>query len=132
MLKGLSRLGLLEWLDTDPGKFYFRLIPAALLFFAMALALEWRHLPNDSRYFYPIAVVFIFAALSGLAGTHKPYQEWLAARLPWTRGEIEYLFIINAGIYLLLEVICERSEERRVGKEGRYGGAAGACKKKGC
>ena len=85
MLKGLSRLGLLEWLDTDPGKFYFRLIPAALLFFAMAMALEWRHLPNDSRYFYPIAVVFTFAALSGLASTHKQYQEWLAARLPWTK-----------------------------------------------
>src|SRR6267143_1493949 len=98
----LMRMGLLEWLDTDPGKFYFRLIPAALLFFATALALERRHLPNDSRYFYPIAVVFTFAALSGLASTHKPYQEWLAARLPWTRGEIEYLFIINAGLYLLL------------------------------
>src|SRR5947208_6546422 len=97
MLKGLSRLGLLEWLDTDPGKFYFRLIPAALLFFAMALALEWRHLPNDSRYFYPIAVVFTFAALSGLASTHKPYQEWLAARLPWTRGEIEYLLLSMRG-----------------------------------
>src|SRR5439155_27061548 len=76
MLKGLSRLGLLEWLDTDPGKFYFRLIPSALLFFAMAL--EWRHLPNDSRYFYPIAVVFICSAeragrhslaLSGVAGS---------------------------------------------------------------
>ncbi len=67
MLKGLSRLGLLEWLDTDPGKFYFRLIPSALLFFAMAL--EWRHLPNDSRYFYPIAVVFICSAER--AGRHS-------------------------------------------------------------
>ncbi len=119
----LMRMGLLEWLDTDPGKFYFRLIPAALLFFATALALERRHLPNDSRYFYPIAVVFTFAALSGLASTHKPYQEWLAARLPWTRGEIEYLFIINAGLYLLLEVICERfslSQMRAVGKAFRF------------
>src|SRR5207249_9191518 len=66
---------------------------------------------------------FSYAALSGLAGTHKPYQEWLAARLPWTRGEIEYLFIINAGIYLLLEVICERfslSQMRAVGKAFRF------------
>jgi serine/threonine protein kinase len=119
----LMRMGLLEWLDTDPGKFYFRLIPAALLFFTIALAVEWHHLPNDSRYFYPIAVVFTFAALSGLASTHKPYQEWLAARLPWTRGEIEYLFIINAGIYLLLELICERfsvSQMRAVGKAFRF------------
>src|SRR6266850_294256 len=119
----LMRMGLLEWMDTDPGKFYFRLIPAALLFFAISLAVEWRHLPNDSRYFYPIAVVFTFAALSGLASDHKPYQEWLEALLPWRRGQIEYLFIINAGIYLLLEVICERfsvSQMRAAGKAFRF------------
>jgi len=119
----LMRMGLLEWLDTDPGKFYFRLIPGALLFFAMALTVERRHLPNDSRYFYPIAVVFTFAALSGLASAHKPYQDWLATKLPWTRGQIEYLFIVNAGIYLLLEVICERfsvSQIRAVGKAFRF------------
>jgi serine/threonine protein kinase len=119
----LMRMGLLEWLDTDPGKFYFRLIPAALLFFAIALAVEWRHLPNDSRYFYPIAVAFTFAALSGLASDHKPYQQWLEELLPWTRGQIEYLFIINAGIYLLLEVICEHfsvSQMRAVGKAFRF------------
>src|SRR2546429_8604910 len=119
----LMRMGLLEWLDTDPGKFYFRLIPGALLFFAMALTVERRHLPNDSRYFYPIAVVFTFAALSGLASAHKPYQDWLATKLPLTRGQIEYLFIVNAGIYLLLEVICERfsvSQIRAVGKAFRF------------
>ncbi len=119
----LMRMGLLEWLDNDPGRFYFRLIPAALLFFAMALALEWRQLSNDSRYFYPIAVIFTYTALSGLAAVHKPYQDWLAARLPWTRGQAEYLFIINAGIYLLLEVICERfsvSQMRAVGKAFRF------------
>jgi serine/threonine protein kinase len=119
----LLRMGLLEWIDTDPGKIYFRLIPAALLFFAIALAVEWRQFPNDSRYFYPIAVVFTFGALSGLASDHKPYQEWLERMLPWTRGQIEYLFIINAGIYLLLEVICERfsvSQMRAVGKAFRF------------
>jgi hypothetical protein len=113
----------LEWIDTDPGKFYFRLIPAALLFFAIALAVEWRQLPNDSRYFYPIAVVFTIAALSGLASDHKPYQEWLQGLLPWTRGQIEYLFIINAGIYFLLEIICEWfsvSQMRAVGKAFRF------------
>jgi serine/threonine protein kinase len=119
----LMRMGLLEWIDTDPGKFYFRLIPAALLFFAIALAVEWRQLPNDSRYFYPIAVVFTIAALSGLASDHKPYQEWLQGLLPWTRGQIEYLFIINAGIYFLLEIICEWfsvSQMRAVGKAFRF------------
>lgn len=117
------RMGLLEWMDSDPGKLYFRLIPAALLFFAIALAVEWRHLANDSRYFYPIAVIFTFAALSGLASDHKPYQQWLESLLPWTRGQIEYLFIINAGIYLVLEVICERfsvSQMRAVGKAFRF------------
>jgi serine/threonine protein kinase len=119
----LLRMGLLEWIDADPGKIYFRLIPAALLFFAMALAVEWRQMPNDSRYFYPIAVVFTFAALSGLASDHKPYQDWLEKMLPWTRGQIEYLFIINAGIYLILEFICERfsvSQMRAVGKVFRF------------
>ena len=119
----LMRMGLLEWIDTDPGKFYLRLIPAALLFFAIALAVEWRQLPNDSRYFYPIAVVFTIAALSGLASDHKPYREWLEGLLPWTRGQIEYLFIINAGIYFLLEIICEWfsvSQMRAVGKAFRF------------
>lgn len=119
----LMRMGMLEWLDTDPGKVYFRLVPAAVVFFAIAFAVERRNLPNDSRYFYPIAVVFTFVALSGLASVHKPYQEWLAARLPWTRGQIEYLFIVNAGIYSLLEVACERfsvSQMRAVGKSFRF------------
>jgi hypothetical protein len=119
----LMRMGLFEWVDTDPGKLYFRLIPAALAFFTIALAVEWRHLVNDSRYFYPIAVVFTFAALSGLASDHKPYQEWLERLLPWTRGQIEYLFMINAGIYLVLEIICERfsvSQMRAVGKAFRF------------
>jgi len=119
----LMRMGMLEWWDADPGKLYIRLIPAALLFFAIALAVEWRRLANDSRYFYPIAVVFTFAAMSGLASDHKPYQQWLESLLPWTRGQIEYLFIINAGIYLLLEVICERfsgAQMRAVGKAFRF------------
>jgi len=119
----LMRMGLLEWLDTDPGKLYFRLIPFALLFFLIAFVVERLRLPNDSRYFYPIAVLFTFAALSGLAGDHKPYQEWLEMKLPWTRGQIEYLFIINAGIYLVLELICGRfsvSQMRAVGKAFRF------------
>jgi serine/threonine protein kinase len=119
----LLRMGLLEWLENDPGAFYFRLIPGALLFFVIALAVEWRKLPNDSRYFYPVAVVFTFVALSGLASDHVPYQDFLAAKFPWTRGQIEYLFIINAGIYLLLDLLCESFPEaqmRAVGKAFRF------------
>ncbi len=28
--------------------------------------------------------------------------------MPWTRGQVEYLFILNAGVYFLLQVISER------------------------
>jgi len=119
----LLRMGLLEWLDTDPGKFYFRLIFVALLFFVSAFAIENVRLPNDSRYFYPFAVVFTFVALSGLAAVHKPYQEWLDKTFPWTRGQIEYLFIINAAIYLVLQAVCERfssAQLRAVAKAFRF------------
>lgn len=119
----LLRMGLLEWLDTDPGKFYFRLIPVALLFFVSAFAAERLHFPNDSRYFYPFAVVFTFASLSGLAAVHKPYQEWLERSFPWTRGQIEYLFILNAAIYLVLQAVCERfssAQMRAVAKAFRF------------
>jgi hypothetical protein len=119
----LLRMGLLEWLDTDPGKFYFRLIFVALLFFVSAFAMENLRLPNDSRYFYPFAVVFTFVALSGLAAVHKPYQEWLEKTFPWTRGQIEYLFIINAAIYLALQAVCERfssAQMRAVAKAFRF------------
>jgi hypothetical protein len=119
----LLRMGLLEWLDTDPGKFYFRLIPVALLFFVTAFGAERLHFPNDSRYFYPFAVVFTFVALSGLAAAHKPYQAWLERSFPWTRGQIEYLFILNAAIYLVLQAVCERfssSQMRAVAKAFRF------------
>ena len=119
----LLRMGLLEWLDTDPGKFYFRLIFVALLFFVSAFAIERARFPTDSRYFYPFAVVFTFVALSGLAVVHKPYQEWLEKTFPWTRGQIEYLFIINAAIYLVLQAVCERfssAQMRAVAKAFRF------------
>jgi serine/threonine protein kinase len=119
----LLRMGLLEKFDGDPGWLYYRLIPIALLFFAAAFTLEHLRFPSDSRYFYPFAVFFTFAALSGLAATHKPYQDWLENTFPWTRGQIEYLFIINAGIYFLLQAICERfpsAQMRVVAKSFRF------------
>ena len=119
----LLRMGLLEWFESDPGWFYYRLIPIALLFFVTAVALEHLEFTNDSRYFYPVAVFFTFVALSGLAGSHKPYQEWLERTFPWTRGQLEYLFIINAAIYFVLQWICERlssSQMRVVAKAFRF------------
>jgi serine/threonine-protein kinase len=122
-LTTLLRMGMIDWFDTDPGKVYFRLIPFAALYFIMAAGIERMRAPADSRYFYPVAVLFTFTALSGVAGFHKPYSNWLGAVLPWTRGQIEYLFIINAGIYLLLQGASERfgsAQMRWVAKSFRF------------
>ena len=119
----LLRMGMLEWLDLDPGKVYFRLIPFALLFFVLAAWIEQMPRPNDSRYFYPVAVLFTFISLSGLAYFHEPFAKWLAAIIPRTRGQVEYFFIINAGIYLGLQSVSERfgsPQMRTVAKSFRF------------
>jgi len=119
----LLRMGLIEWLDADPGKVYFHLIPIAIVFFAAGLAIERSGFPSDSRYFYPIAVGFTLIALSGVAAFHKPYAEWLGSVAPVTRAQVEYLFIINALIYLALQYACERDsspQTRWVAKSFRF------------
>jgi serine/threonine-protein kinase len=103
----LLRMGMLEWLDKDPGKFYFHLIPFAFIFLVTGMLLERRQHQADSRYFYPIAVLFTLVALSGVAAFHEPYARWLNAVAPITRGRVEYLFVINAGIYFALQHLCE-------------------------
>jgi serine/threonine-protein kinase len=119
----LLRLGMLEWMDNDPGRVYFHLIPLAVTFFLVAIALERSARRADSRYFYPFAVTFTFAALSGVALFHEPYAKWLQSVAPWTRGQVEYFFIVNAGIYLLLQSVFERfhsSQLRMVAKSFRF------------
>src|ERR1019366_4273254 len=110
----LLRMGLLDWLDNDPGRFYFHLLPCAVLFLAAGAGFERRGMTGDSRYFYPFAVFFTWAALSGVALFHKPYAEWLNATAPWTRGQVEYLFILNAGIYLVLDRLCEQTSSTQM------------------
>lgn len=104
----LLRMGLLEWVEKDPGKAYFYLLPIAILFFITAAWIERIPSPYDSRYFYPIAVLFIFIGLSGFASVHKPYRDLLQAWIPRTHGHIAYLFIFNALFYLALQSLCER------------------------
>ena len=104
----LLRMGLLDWLDNDPGKAYLNLIPFAVGFFVVGLVLERLRCADDSRYFYPIAVFFTFVSLSGVAAFHQPYADWLKSVAPRTRGQIEYLFIINAAIYLIIQTVSER------------------------
>jgi hypothetical protein len=122
-LATLLRMGVLECLDRDSGRFYLDLIPCAVLFMAAGFVFERLRMPDDSRYFYPFAVGFTLAALSGVAVYHEPWANWIKAAAPWTRGQIEYLFILNAGIYFLLDRICERfssPQVRTVGKSFRF------------
>lgn len=119
----LLRMGMLEWLDTDPGRVFFRLIPFALAFFVAGLSIERLRHPADSRYFFPIAVLFTLVALSGVATFHEPYARWLERAAPWTRGQLEYPFIINAGIYFALQRLCDRfpsAQMRAVAKAFRF------------
>jgi serine/threonine-protein kinase len=119
----LLRMGMLDWLKDDPGQVYLRLIPFALLFFASGFTIERLRRPADSRYFYPIAVLFTWAALTGLVTFHEPYANWLKWAAPWTRGQLEYLFIINAGIYTALQAFFDRfdsSQMRAVAKTFRF------------
>lgn len=104
-----ARMGLIDWLQNDHGKLYFHLIPVAFLFLTAGFALEWLKFTNDSRYFYPLGTAFTFIALSGLAADYEPFQNKLNSILPWTRGEMEYLFILNAGIYLVLQTLFGRA-----------------------
>ena len=104
----LLRLGALEWLSDDPGRIYLYLIPIGIVFFLAGLTIERVGYSFDSRYFYPIAVVFTIVGLSGVAAFHEPYANWLKSAAPVTRGQVEYFFILNAGIYFVLQYVCER------------------------
>lgn len=119
----LLRMGWLEWLEKDPGRFYFHLLPIALLFFLVAFLLERAARPLDSRYFYPFSVALSYIALSGVALFHEPYAKWLQSAASWTRGQIEYLFLINAAAYLTLQALCDRiptPQMRAVAKAFRF------------
>ena len=78
----LLRAGMLEWLENDPGKVYFYLIPFAALFLVVGQVLERMGEASDSRYFYTFGVGFTLIALSGVALFHQPYAEWLKATCP--------------------------------------------------
>jgi serine/threonine protein kinase len=119
----LLRMGLLEWLDSDPGRVYLWFLQFAALFFTLGISIERLRHPADSQYFYFIGLAFIFAGLSGVALFHEPYANWLKSVAPRTRGQQEYLFIINAGIYLALQYVCDRfpsTQTRWVGKTFRF------------
>ena len=97
-------------------------MPFAALFFLAGMLIERLHHPGDSRYFYSVAV-----ALRGRLERRGPLSRTLRGMdrrvVPRTRGQMEYLFMINAGIYLLLQSACERlplAQMRAVGKSFRF------------
>ncbi len=119
-LATLLRMGALEYLDHDSGRFFFQLVPCAVLFMAAGLFFEQvKKQPDDSRYFYPFAAAFMMAALTGVAIYHDPWAHWLKANVLWTRGQIEYLFIVNAGVYFVLDRVCDLFPSRQVRMVGK-------------
>lgn len=119
----LLRMGLLKWLEDDAGRAFLDLLPFAALFFLAGILIESLRIAADSRYFYFVGVIFTFIGLSGVALLHEPYAEWLKSAVPRTRGQVEYLFILNAGIYLLLQSFAGRfplSQLRSVAKVFRF------------
>ena len=105
MLSGviIAQLGLLEWMKTDPGRIYISLLPVAALFYIVACGVERWGFSADSRYLYPFGFIFTVAALSGIALYHDPLTRWLEYAFPWTRGQVEYLFLTNAVAYWMFQ-----------------------------
>lgn len=105
----LLQRGLLEWIDDDQmlSRTFTHMIPIVLLFFGLGMIIERLRFPSDSRYFYPVAVGFTWITLTGLAATHEGYLESVTG---WWSGfgmEREYLFLANAGIYFVLQRLCD-------------------------
>jgi len=105
----LLRMGMLDWISKDQGRPFLYMIPVAVVYFAAGYILERLTLASDSRYLYGHAVFVMYMALSGIALFHEPYAQWLKAVFPWTRGQVEYLFIVNAVIYWGLQFLCDHA-----------------------
>jgi serine/threonine protein kinase len=104
----LLRMGLLDWIGKDSGRPFLYMIPVAMVYFLAGFGLEQLRSTADSRYLYGHAVFVTYFALSGIALYHEPYSQWLKAAFPWSRGQVEYLFILNALFYWGLQFLCDR------------------------
>lgn len=113
----LLQMGLLEWIENEwLGYAYLHLLPVALTFFVIGMALERRGYLGDSRFFYPIAVGFTWISLSGLAYTHDGLLDFVG-------NDVEYLFLMNAVIYFALQGVCEQlpwAQLRSFGRAFRF------------
>ncbi len=79
----LTTLLTLGLLDLEVGECFLRLVPIAVFFYILAASIERLRHSADSRYFYPAAILFTFAAFSGVALFHEPYAEWLEDLAPF-------------------------------------------------
>jgi hypothetical protein len=121
----LLRMGLIDEVQSDPSWLFVRFIPIAAMFFILATTLERFRCQADSRYFYPLAVIFTFAVFTGLALNDKNNVnlEMLENALPFTLGQHAYLFIINAGYYVVLQFLAQNfgsAQMRSVAKAFRF------------
>jgi serine/threonine protein kinase len=105
----LLRMGMLDWLEKHQGRPFLYMIPLAIVYFGTGYLLERLRLVGDSRYLYGHAVLVTYFAMSGIALYHQPYAEWFKAVFPWSRGQVEYLFIVNAFLYWVLQYLCDHA-----------------------
>lgn len=103
----LLRMGLLDWVDKDPGRPFLYLLPVAAGYFLIGYLLEKSSRNSDSRYLHGHGVFLTYLSLSGIALFHEPYARWWQDIFPQSRGQVEYLFMINALIYWILQLVCE-------------------------
>ncbi len=66
------RMGMLDWLDNDPGRFYFHLHPCALLFYGRWFRVRTHAPAGRLALFLSIRRGLHLAALSGVAAFHGP------------------------------------------------------------
>jgi len=91
-LATLLRMGMLDWLDNDHGRFYFHLIPCAVLFMAAGFGLERLRKPDDLPLFLSLRRRFhVGGAERGWQRTTSRTPAGSGSVAPWTRGQVEYL-----------------------------------------
>ncbi|MCG6534993.1 MAG: hypothetical protein L7F78_09930, partial [Syntrophales bacterium LBB04] len=103
----LLRMGLLEWVREDAGRPFLYLIPVAAGYFLIGFWLERYGCSSDSRYCHGHGVFLSYLALSGVALFHEPYANWLRTAFSLSRGQVEYLFLLNALVYWMLQFVCD-------------------------
>ncbi|MCG8526821.1 MAG: serine/threonine protein kinase [Opitutales bacterium] len=99
----LAQIGLLDWIETEISELYIHLLLLGLILLIAAFFVEKNQCSDDSRYIHPLGFLITFISLTGIAYTREPLHQWLEITIPFTRGQAEYCFLINAMIYFGLQ-----------------------------